>query len=73
MNQNYINELKSGGYSIIGRYISGTVGGKQNKALILKKINLLLKNDFQIFLIFQEGASNKLQYFQDESSGKRWK
>ena len=71
MNQNYINELKSEGYSIIGRYISGTVGGTQNKALSLEEINLLLKNDFQIFLIFQEGASNKLQYFQDESAGER--
>jgi hypothetical protein len=71
MNQNYINELKSEGYSIIGRYISGTVGGTQNKALSLEEINLLWKNDFQIFLIFQEGASNKPQYFQDESAGER--
>ncbi len=71
MNQKYLDELKSEGYSIIGRYISGTVGGKYNKALSHEEIDLLIKNKFEVFLIFQEGASNKLQYFQDESAGER--
>ena len=69
INKNYINELKSAGYSIIGRYISGTVG-KRNKALTLEEINLLRNNNFDIFLIFQEGG-NGLAYFQDASAGER--
>ena len=70
INQDNIKYLKSEGYSIIGRYISGTVSNR-SKALTPGEINLLRNNNFEIFLIFQEGASNKLDYFKDSSAGER--
>ena len=70
INKDYINELKSNEYSIIGRYISGSVKNR-SKALTYEEIDLLRKNNFEIFLIFQEGASNTLEYFKDNSSGER--
>ena len=70
INQNNIKYLISEGYSIIGRYISGTVSNR-SKALTMEEIDLLLENDFEIFLIFQEGASNTLEYFKDASAGIR--
>ena len=70
INQKYIDELKSSGYSIIGRYISGTVGGSTSKALTEEEIKLLRNNNFELFLIFQEGAT-KLSYFQENGAGER--
>lgn len=70
INQNNIYELKTEGFSIIGRYISGTVKNR-SKALSLEEINLLRNNQIEIFLIFQEGASNDLSYFKDISAGER--
>ena len=70
INQNNIYELKTEGFSIIGRYISGTVKNR-SKALSIEEINLLRNNQIEIFLIFQEGASNDLSYFKDISAGER--
>ena len=54
--QEYCDELISGGYKIIGRYISGFVGKGRNKALSLDEIQLIRKNGIELFLIFQEGG-----------------
>ena len=70
LNQKYIDELKSAEYSIVGRYISGTVGGTTSKALTDEEIKLIRSNNIELFLIFQEGAT-KLSYFQDSSAGER--
>jgi hypothetical protein len=70
INENNINELKLNEYSIIGRYISGNVKNR-SKALTYEEINLLRNNNIEIFLIFQEGRSNQLEYFKDNSAGER--
>lgn len=53
--QEYANDLKNHDYSIVGRYISGTVG-ERSKALTIEEIEVLKRNKIDLFLIFQEGA-----------------
>ena len=62
--QEYCDELISGGYKIIGRYISGFVGKGRNKALSLDEIQLIRKNGIELFLIFQEGGAS-INYFKN--------
>lgn len=50
--------LKNAGYEIVGRYLTGTVGGTRDKSLSVEEILLLKNHGIRIFPIFQEGGAS---------------
>lgn len=72
LKQSHVDLLKNAGYNTIGRYLTGTVGvGAQErpKNLTVNEINLLKKNNFKIFPIYQDGGWY-LEYF--KTAGQGW-
>ena len=71
--QNQVDIIKSEGYSVIGRYLTGTVGSginERNKYLTTNELNLLSKNNIRVFPIYQDGGWS-LNYFKDPKQGFR--
>lgn len=66
--QKVADALKNANYHIVGRYISGTVDNR-SKALTIEEIALIRRNNFELFLIFQEGARS-VKYFKNADQGK---
>ena len=62
--------MKNHDYSIVGRYISGTVG-ERSKALTIDEIEVLKRNKIDLFLIFQEGARG-IDYFTTKDRAKNY-
>ena len=66
LNQTKINQIKSKGYTYVGRYLSGTVkdasGNKVSKALTKDEATLILNNGLSIIPIYQEGYPEKDRY-----------
>lgn len=63
--------LKKAGYSIIGRYLSGTVGvgpSKRPKNLTSKELQTIFDAGMSVFPIFQEGAPIETDYFTVEQA-----
>jgi peptidoglycan hydrolase-like protein with peptidoglycan-binding domain/regulator of RNase E activity RraB len=52
-------------YDIVGRYLTGTVGGTKPKSLSLEEIHILTENGLRIFPIYQDGGAS-LTYFSNE-------
>jgi hypothetical protein len=44
-------------YDIVGRYLTGTVGGSKPKSLSLEEIQILTENGLRIFPIYQDGGA----------------
>ena len=62
LNQTQANDLKSSGYNIVGRYLTGTVGGTTSKALTVSEIKRIRNAGLGIFPIYQDGGYY-LNYF----------
>ncbi|MFT8823658.1 glycoside hydrolase domain-containing protein, partial [Liquorilactobacillus satsumensis] len=60
-----VEVLKNAGYSIVGRYLTGTVGSttKRNKNLTTDEITTITDGGLKIFPIYQDGASDSENYF----------
>lgn len=54
--------LKNNGYTYVGRYLTGTIGGGISKALSAQEANIILKAGLQIFPIF-ETSGYYIDYF----------
>lgn len=54
--------LYDAGYRYVGRYLSGTVGGKRSKAMTAEEIADIFKAGLRIFAIFQEGTPSLNRY-----------
>lgn len=54
--------LYDAGYRYVGRYLSGTVGGKRSKAMTAEEIADIFKAGLRIFAIFQEGTPSMSRY-----------
>lgn len=72
LKQAHVDILKNAGYNTIGRYLTGTVGSgveERPKNLTVNELNLLKKNNFKIFPIYQDGGWY-LDYF--KTAGQGW-
>jgi len=49
-------------YNIVGRYLTGTVGGSKPKFLSSEELQILAANNLRVFPIFQDGGAS-LTYF----------
>ena len=49
-------------YNIVGRYLTGTVGGSKPKYLTSEELQILAENNLRVFPIFQDGGAS-LAYF----------
>ena len=70
LNEDQIKDLKSSGYQIVGRYLTGTVGVgplEKSKALTRNEINLLKKHGLSVFAIYQDGGKRK--HFENVQQG----
>ncbi|MBS6816901.1 MAG: DUF1906 domain-containing protein, partial [Lachnospiraceae bacterium] len=56
-------------YDIVGRYLTGTVGGSKPKNLSLGEISILSDNGLRIFPIYQDGGAS-LTYFGEQQGRK---
>lgn len=66
LNATRVATLKNAGYSIVGRYLTGTVGSgtsERAKNLTTDEITAITTGGLKIFPIYQDGASNKEAYF----------
>ncbi|KRL03900.1 glycoside hydrolase domain-containing protein [Liquorilactobacillus hordei] len=66
LNATRIATLKNAGYSIVGRYLTGTVGSgtsERAKNLTTDEITAITTGGLKIFPIYQDGASDKEAYF----------
>lgn len=57
--------LHNDGYSIVGRYLTGTVGGTTSKALTRSEMQTIFNEGLNLFLIYQDahGQAVSLDYF----------
>ncbi|MFT8870378.1 glycoside hydrolase domain-containing protein [Liquorilactobacillus nagelii] len=66
LNATRVATLKNAGYSIVGRYLTGTVGSgtsERAKNLTTDEITAITAGGLKIFPIYQDGASDKEAYF----------
>ncbi|WP_272845941.1 glycoside hydrolase domain-containing protein, partial [Liquorilactobacillus mali] len=66
LNATRVATLKNAGYSIVGRYLTGTVGSgtsERAKNLTTDEITAITTGGLKIFPIYQDGASDKEAYF----------
>ncbi len=61
-------DLKAAGYQVVGRYLTGTVGGSTRKFITFEEIKNIKNAGLRVFPIYQDGGY-KLQYFQDLRQG----
>ena len=57
--------LVNAGYEIVGRYLTGTVGGTRDKSLSVEELLLLKKHGLRVFPIYQDGGASA-SYFSYE-------
>lgn len=60
--------LKSNGYQIVGRYLTGTIGGNISKALTRSEINIIRNAGLKFFPIYQTNATYN-SYFSYSKGG----
>jgi len=48
--------LVENGYKIIGRYLTGTVGGVRSKAMTTEELEIIFDNGLRVFPIYQDGG-----------------
>lgn len=68
LNSRQASDLVSAGYQVIGRYLTGTVGGTRSKALTKAEITRITNAGLRIFPIYQDGGYY-LEYFKSSSRG----
>ena len=69
LNTQQVADLKDADYSVIGRYLTGTVGMEHRpKALTVSEINRLTSAGISIFPIYQDGGTS-LEYFKTAEQG----
>lgn len=61
-------DLKSAGYQVVGRYLTGTVGGTTRKFMTFEEIENIKNAGLKVFPIYQDGGY-RLDYFQDLRQG----
>lgn len=68
LNKQQALDIKNAGYQIVGRYLTGTVGGSRSKALTLDEIENIINAGLSLFPIYQDGGTN-INYFMDDMRG----
>ena len=68
LNKQQAYDLKSAGYQVVGRYLTGNVGKSTSKALTLEEINIIQNTGLSVFLIYQDGGYYP-KYFANDSQG----
>lgn len=68
LNSQQASDLVSAGYQVVGRYLTGTVGGARSKALTRDEITRITSAGLRIFPIYQDGGYY-LDYFKSDSRG----
>lgn len=65
MTPSKVKALHNDGYSIVGRYLTGTVGGTTSKALTRSEMQTIFNEGLNLFLIYQDahGQAVSLDYF----------
>lgn len=58
LTESMIKKLKDTGYKIVGRYLTGTVGGTTPKNLTEEELKLLADNNMRCFPIYQDGGAS---------------
>jgi peptidoglycan hydrolase-like protein with peptidoglycan-binding domain len=56
INSSNIKTIIDNGYKMIGRYLTGTVGGTRSKALTNSELRLIFENGLKVFPIYQDGG-----------------
>lgn len=56
IDEDTVKVLKANGYGIIGRYLTGTVGGIRSKAMTRRELSILTENGIRVFPIYQDGG-----------------
>ncbi len=62
LNEQTAQTLKSNGYQIVGRYLTGTVGGTKSKAITWAEAQIIFGAGLKFFPIYQDGGYY-LDYF----------
>lgn len=62
LNLTKATSLYNADYRYVGRYLTGTVGGTQSKAMTQEEIQSIIKAGLRIFAIFQEGVPSLDRY-----------
>lgn len=62
LNLTKATSLYNADYRYVGRYLTGTVGGTQSKAMTREEIQSIIKAGLRIFAIFQEGIPSLDRY-----------
>ena len=68
LNTQQAKDLKAANYTVVGRYLTGTVGGKTSKALTVAEIKRITNAGLKIFPIYQDGGYY-LNYFKNPNRG----
>lgn len=68
LNSQQAKDLKSAGYQVVGRYLTGTVGGSRRKFVTFEEIENIKNAGLRVFPIYQDGGY-ELVYFQDLRQG----
>ena len=71
LNYNKAKALKDSGYICVGRYLTGTVGGKRPKNLTKNELNEIFKAGLRVFIIYQDGGNTKEYFNNPESRGNK--
>ncbi|WP_366248116.1 glycoside hydrolase domain-containing protein [Terribacillus aidingensis] len=56
LNSSNIQTIINNGYKMVGRYLTGTVGGTRSKALTRAELNLMFSKGLKVFPIYQDGG-----------------
>lgn len=65
INTSTATTLQQNGYEVIGRYLTGTVGGVRSKAMTFDELGLLQSRGIRVFPIYQDGGASP-EYFGKE-------
>ncbi len=68
LNAQQAEDIKAAGYNIVGRYLTGTVGGSTRKFITFEEIENIKNAGLKVFPIYQDGGY-QLSYFQDLRQG----
>lgn len=68
LNSQQAQDLKSAGYQVVGRYLTGTVAGSRRKFITFEEIENIKNAGLRVFPIYQDGGY-QLSYFQDLKQG----
>lgn len=68
LNSQQPQDLKSAGYQVVGRYLTGTVAGSRRKFITFEEIENIENAGLRVFPIYQYGGY-ELVYFQDLRQG----